>query len=139
FENKLNNGKYQFYYNCLTALAALYYKMADFERAEVLFYKAKSINEQYVGNPSNNALNLYNIGLIYKKIANYANAETVLLESLSISEKLFGREHPRCAQILNALGGLYYEMNDYVKSSAFYLESININAKTLGKETEEYA
>ncbi|MCE7925701.1 MAG: CHAT domain-containing protein [Haliscomenobacteraceae bacterium CHB4] len=139
FETKLNNGKYQFYYNCLTALAALYYKMANYEKAEILYYKAKSINEQFIRKQDNNALSLYNIGLIYKKLGDYKKSETLLLESASIREKIFGKEHPRYAESLALLGTLYLDQGDYEKSTFFILESINIKTKTLGKANVGYA
>jgi len=64
----------------------------------------------------------------------YEEAISYAKRSLEIAEKVFGKDHPEVAAVLNYLAELYRMTGRYAEAEPLYKRSLEIREKTLGKD-----
>jgi CHAT domain-containing protein len=75
----------------------------------------------------------------YSNMGNYIRSRDLNLQTIEISEKVFGKEHPDYALILNNIAGNFMELGDYNKGLEYNLLVLEIREKVLGKDHPDYA
>ena len=71
--------------------------------------------------------------MAHKEQGQYSQALSCFSRSLAITEKIYGREHPEVALLLNNIADLYQEMKDLAKAEDFYQRSLSMSVKLLGE------
>src|SRR5207245_8946794 len=95
----------------LNALAALYYYMGQYAKAEPLYQRALKIREKAFGsNNPKTAYSLNDLGALYVAQDDYAKAEKLFQRALKIREKSLGADHPDTAVTMQNLAATYRDM-----------------------------
>ena len=98
-------------------LAATYYGMGKYDKAQRLYDKALKLLEDKLGpNHYKVGAALDNIGVLYREKGEYKKAESYALRAVEITEKARGPDHPETATALNDLAKVYEEMGDKPKA-----------------------
>ena len=97
--------------NSLNNLAALYWAMGDYAKAEPLFRRALAISEKALGaEHPDTADEPQQPGGALRAMGDYAKAEPLYRRALAISEKALGAEHPDTATSLSNLAILKIDL-----------------------------
>ena len=116
-------------------LAALYWAMGDYTKAEPLLGRALAIKEKALGpEHPDNAMSLNNLAALYDSMGDYAKAEPLYKRALAIEEKALGPDHPKTAESLNNLAALYDSMGDYARAKPLHQRALAIREKALGPD-----
>jgi CHAT domain-containing protein len=128
------------YSSSLNDLAALYYKMGDYTKAEPLFQKALEIRRKALGeNHPDYAHALSYLAPLYYEMGDYSKAEPLVQKALEIYRKALGENHPDYSSSLNDLAALYYKMGDYSKAEPLVQKALEIRRKALGENHPDYS
>lgn len=85
-------------------MAAIYFAMGDYLKAEPLYLKVLNIYAKALGKGHRDyAAAAGNLRLIYEKMGRYEEAEKYLLQVIEIYRSLFGEAHPVYVQSVEAL------------------------------------
>jgi tetratricopeptide (TPR) repeat protein len=107
-------------------------KRAQYDEAEPLYLRARTICERQMGAEHPNfATILNNIALLYSDQGKYREAEPLYLQALAIREKGLGPEHPEVAQSLSNLAGLYRDQGKYAVAEPLYQRALTIAERQL--------
>ena len=139
FENKLKNTTHPFYFNCLSNLAGVYYKQADYHKAETILLLNMGIIKDLFGREHPNyQLFRKNIAGIYEAMGQYEKAISYFTESKNFIEKSIGKKSEAYANVLYNLATLNNNLGNFRKSEKLLLEGIDILKETTGTETYKY-
>ena len=124
----------------LNNLAALYYAMGAYDRAEPLYRQALEIRKKALGEGHPDyATSLNNLALLYYAMGAYDRAEPLFRQALEIRKKALGEGHPDYAISLNSLAALYGAMGAYDRAEPLCRQALEIRKKALGEEHPDYA
>jgi CHAT domain-containing protein/Tfp pilus assembly protein PilF len=122
----------------LNNIAALYFALGDYVKAEPRFKQALEIREkQHEDLLIANSLN--SLAGLYQARGDYDRAEPLFKRALEIREKKLGSEHPVVARMLNNLGLLYQKKRDYVQAEPLFKRALEIRQKTLPADHPDIA
>jgi tetratricopeptide (TPR) repeat protein len=95
----------------LSNLAALYYSMGDYAKAEPLFQRALEIREKALGpDHPDTAITLNSLAVLRSSLGDYAKAEPLFQRALAIDEKALGPDDPEArffANLIHTFGATY--------------------------------
>ncbi len=132
----LDSYKAQSYHN----LAALYYKLVEYKKAEEYYIRSLTIREAVL--PSNHpdlATTYNNLGNLYRSMREYKKSEEYYIRSLMIIEALLPPIHQDLALSYNNLALLYSSMGEYNKSEKYYIKSLMIREAVLNSNHPDLA
>ncbi|GAB4129394.1 MAG: hypothetical protein OHK0045_07380 [Raineya sp.] len=118
------------------AVAFVYCKVQNYQRAEELYTECKNIAEQKKGKMSREyALMCNKLAIeVYHAQKQYQKAEPLLAEVKDIEEKIVGKEHPEYAMAVFSLAVLMYEQNKLQEAEPLLLTAKNTLEKAYGKK-----
>ena len=123
------------------ALAELYFRTGQYERAEPLLRQVLETRQQLLGkNDPKVADAIEELGLNLFDQGRYAEAEDRLRESLALRLEIFGEEpHPDTSQNMSNLALLRRIRGDLDEAKALQTQVLEINRRLYGKEHPEIA
>ncbi len=124
----------------LNTLAALYYNMGEYSKAEPLLEQALAISRAVLGEQHPDvATSLNNLAVLYEEMGEYSKAEPLFEQALAISRAALGEQHPDTAGSLNNLALLYQNMREYSKAEPLYQQALAIRRAVLGEQHPDVA
>ncbi len=138
---KVSGKAHPDYAGALINLGLVYSDMILYEKAELLFFEAKTIFEVELRNLEHPfyANCLSGLASLYMAKGEYEKAEPLLLEVKTIRKNRYGENHLAYASSLNNLAQLYLTLNNCHKAEPLLLEAKKIREVKLGKKHPEYA
>ena len=126
-------GKQDYYVNCLSALAVLYYKKGNYLPAADYFNNVLPLYEE--NSDKTNIAECRNyLATINKALGNLSLAEKEFLEVLEMYRDLGNRK--REASILNNIGIIYKDQLQYDKALDYFTQAIKIADELIAVETD---
>lgn len=120
-------------------LAALYYSMGQYQKAEPLYQEALQITKARLGqNRPSYTHTLNNLALLYESLGRYQEAEPLFRQALDIRSRVLGSDHPYYAESLNNLALLYNSIGQYKKAEPLLRQALEITRR-LGQDHPWYA
>lgn len=128
------------YANVLNNQAYVYKSLGQFDRAENLFKKIRSLDSLAVGTGHPDfAITLSNLTEVLTESGKYAEAEKAIQLALEIQKKNKGANTASYARKLNKLAHNYEKSGSPEKAIPYLEEALKIYKKTLGSNSPEYA
>ena len=107
--------------------AMMYYRIAEFEKAENLLRRAVEQQKKEFGDSDARiARNLSFLGLVLSLRRDWPQAEVTLREALALQKKALGESHPDVVDSLNSLGLVRSLQADLPGAEALYREALAI-------------
>ena len=111
-----------------------WYDLAEWSRAEPLYLRALTIDEQSYGQEHPVvALRLNNLAQLLQDTNRLAEAEPLMRRALAIVEQSYGPEHPDVATSLNNLASLLLATNRLAEAEPLMARVVMIFEKSLGQ------
>lgn len=111
----------------------------DVSVREVLDFSARTIDDEFAGQPLIAARLKYTMGDVYRSLGLYDDAQTLLEESVETRRSRLGTDHPEVAEALNALGRVLGKTGKFDEAHRIHEEALAIREKAFGKNTQETA
>ena len=113
-------------------LAETYHSLESYKKAEKLYIKALSIEENEAKQNYKDIATTYNnLGDLYRLMEYYDKSELSHEQALKIRVKIFGKENDYTASSYHNLGLLYEEINRIDEAIKFYSKALNVWEKIL--------
>ncbi|MBK9108766.1 MAG: CHAT domain-containing protein [Saprospiraceae bacterium] len=118
----------------------VFFIMGKYDEAEKLYFRAKEIQENYLGKINGVYANtINNIGIVYYYKQDFDAAEKYYTEAKDIRAKFYGTQSKEYSGSLNNLALLYRTKDDHEKSLEMFLEAKGIWSTVENKLDPGYA
>jgi non-specific serine/threonine protein kinase/serine/threonine-protein kinase len=123
----------------LMTLSSVESDRGNLEEAERLLLEVVAIREQHLGDSSDLAATLNNLGNLYSEMRRYADAVRVHERSLAMKEKVLGKRHFFVAQSLNNLANAYLALDRFEEAAEYHQRALELKRAVLEKGHPEIA
>ena len=115
----------------LMVLSSVESDRGNFVEAERLLLEVVAIREQRVGDSSELAATLNNLGNLYSEMKRYPDAVRVHERGLAMKEKVLGKRHFFVAQSLNNLANAYLALDQFEKAAEYHRRALELKQAVL--------
>jgi serine/threonine protein kinase/tetratricopeptide (TPR) repeat protein len=123
----------------LMTLSSVESDRGNHEEAERLLLEVVAIREQHLGDSSDLAATLNNLGNLYSEMRRYPDAVRVHERSLAMKEKVLGKRHFFVAQSLNNLANAYLALDRFDQAAEYHRRALELKQAVLEEGHPEIA
>jgi serine/threonine protein kinase/tetratricopeptide (TPR) repeat protein len=115
----------------LMTLSSVESDRGNLEEAERLLLEVVAIREQHLGDSSDLAATLNNLGNLYSEMKRHQDAVRVHERSLAMKEKVLGKRHFFVAQSLNNLANAYLALDRFEQAADYHQRALELKQAVL--------
>jgi len=125
----------------LCFLARICADLGHYAEAETLFEQAMAIRENQGNAAPQDTWDIFaDLAAVYRQMAHFGKSDSLFRRALAVAEAGLGRDHPKTAKVLNALGEFRSELfADYGQAESLFARALAIREKALGPEHPDTA